>query len=127
MVGYEDKGMPPAIYNKPDIVIWKRDTNECLIIDICVPLDVNVMKEEKVKRDKYLVLSSGLQRLYPTYTYKIVPIVIGATGFVPKTLLENLKECGFETKKALSIIPEMQRKALRGTMKILKTALRIKT
>ena len=107
-------------------MIWNLENKTCSIVDICVPLDVNVEREEKVKRDRYLVLAAGLKRIYSGYSYNVIPIVVGATGYIPKTLVKYLVECGFEEKKAKNIIPELQRKALRGSMKVLKTALKMK-
>ena len=117
---------PPVEHNKPDVVVWHIAKKTCTIIDICIPLDVNVEREEKTKRDRYLILASRLQRLYPNYTFKVVPIVLGATGFVPNSLINNIQDCGFEKEKAVSLIPSLQRKAVRGSMKVLKTALKIK-
>ena len=97
-----------------------------MIIDICVPLDVNVAKEEKEKCDRYVILASRLQRLYPQYKYEIVPIVIGSTGYVSNNLQKHIEQCGFDEKKATSIIPMLQRKALRGSLKIVKTAMKLK-
>ena len=37
-----------------------------------------------------MLLSVGLKRLYPEYEFQIVPVVIGATGYVPNTLHNNL-------------------------------------
>ena len=54
---------PPVEHNRPDIVLWELENNKCFIIDICVPMDVNVKREEKEKCDKYLILASRLQRL----------------------------------------------------------------
>ena len=90
---------------------------------VCVPL---VEREEKTKRDRYLLLASRLQRLYPNYTYKVVPVVLGATGFVPTSLVDNLRDCGIESEQATKITPNLQKMALRGSMKILKTALKMK-
>ena len=100
--------------------------NLCLIIDICVPLDVNVAREEKEKSDRYVILASRLQRLYPQYKYEIVPIVIGSTGYVSNNIQKYLEQCGFDKKKTISIVPMLQRKALRGSLKIVKTAMKLK-
>ena len=117
---------PPIEHCKPDIVVWDRKKKECMIINVCVPLDVNDEREEKTKRDRYLLLASRLQRLYSNYTYKVVPIVLGATGFVPKTLITNIQDCGIGKERATNIIPVLQRAALRGSMKIVKSALKMK-
>ena len=70
------KTAPTVPHNKPDIVVCKKNENKCFIIDICVPLDENVHKQEKMKIDNYTLLTVGLHRLYPNYSYEVVPIVI---------------------------------------------------
>ena len=72
------------------------------VIDICVPLDQNVKTNEKSKKDRYIPLTVALKRLYPDYSYSVIPIVLGATGLVTKSLVKNLCEIGFEEKKARS-------------------------
>ena len=115
---------PPVENNRPDIVLWNLETKKCAIIDICVPMEVNVSREEKEKCDKYLLLSSRLQRLYPQYIYNVIPIVLGSTGFIPKTLQNHLQSCGIKEDRIRSIIRRLQWKALYGSMKIVKTAMR---
>ena len=117
---------PAVECNRPDIVFWELETKKCLIIDICVPMDVNVKREEKEKSDKYVILASRLQRLYPQYKYEIIPIVVGSTGYIPKTLKSHLENCGFDKERINKIVPILQRKALRGSVKIVKTALKLK-
>ena len=89
-------------------------------------MDVNVKREEKEKRDKYLLLSSGLKRLYPAYSYDIIPIVLGSTGYIPKSLKVHLQMCGLEESRIKRMIPILQRKALRGSVKIVKTPIKLK-
>ena len=36
-------------HNRPDIVVWDKTNKTCEVIDICVPLDVNVELREKTK------------------------------------------------------------------------------
>ena len=116
---------PPVEHNRPDIVLWNLEKKECTVIDICVPLDVNVAREEKEKCDKYFVLTSRLQRLYPQYTYNIVPIVVGSTGFIPKSLQGHLVKCGIDKDRISPTIRQLQRKALQGSVKIVKTAMKM--
>ncbi len=99
---------PSVENNRPDIVFWDLEKKECRIIDICVPMDVNVKREEKVKCDKYIILASRLQRLYPNFTFDTVPIVLGSTGYISKSLRTNLEKCGFDTNKSLKMIPILQ-------------------
>ena len=77
---------PPPCYRTSDIELW-WDTKIAVtpsvpknkpdkIIDVCVPFDINVATQEREKRDKYMLLSVGLKRLYPPeYEFQIVPIV----------------------------------------------------
>ena len=120
------KVVPSVPKNKPDIVFWEVSKKQCLIIDVCIPLDINVAQNEKEKRDKYVQLSTGLQRLYPEYEYEIIPIVIGATGYVPNTLHDNLKKIGFGEKVIDELVPTMLKKALMGSMSVVKSAMKMK-
>ena len=36
-----------------------------------------------------------MKRIYPEYTYTVVPIVLGATGLVTNSLVQNLRTLGF--------------------------------
>ena len=115
---------PPVENNRPDIVLWNLVKKTCLIIDICVPMDVNVSREEKEKCDKYFLLASRLQRLYPQYTFETVPIVLGSTGYVSKSLQRHLQHCGVEEDRTGPITRKLQRKALQGSVKIVKTVMK---
>ena len=77
---------PPLKHNKPDIRYWNKHDNICFIIDIAVGLDVNITKKIHLKHDNYMELSSELKRLYPNFSFEIVPVVLGATGLVTSDL-----------------------------------------
>ena len=49
---------PPVEHNRPDIVLWDLEKKTCTVIDIYVPMDVNVAREEKEKCDRYFLLAS---------------------------------------------------------------------
>ena len=110
-------------HNKPDIVIWKKSQLKCFILDICVCLDVNVDKNIKLKLDSYLPLAAELKRLYPTYDFDVLPIVIGATGLVTEKLFEVFKT--LEVKDIDGTILKCQKCALTGTMKIVKSFMKM--
>ena len=69
-------------HNKPDLVIWGRQTKECNIIDFNTPLDQNESMKETEKVNNYMLLVSELQQLYRGYKYEIIPIVVGTLGAV---------------------------------------------
>ena len=64
-------------YNRPDVVIWNRETKVCHLVEISVPLDINISNRQVVKRDKYMPLVSEMQQLYRNYTFQIIPVIIG--------------------------------------------------
>ena len=117
---------PRTKYNRPDMVIWDTNQHTCKIIDICVPLDVNVKTNEKEKTDKYQALAVALKRLYPGYSYSVTPIVLGATGLITNSLLHNLKEIGFDDQECQKIVRKLQQKALLGSMKVIKSAMNLR-
>ena len=120
------KTVPSVEHNRPDMVVWGKDNMTCNIIDVCVPLDENVPNQEKKKIDTYTQLAIGLARLYPDYQYKVIPIVLGATGLITKSLVKNMCELSFDNARIKQIIPKLQRKALIGTMRIMKSAMSMK-
>ena len=93
---------------------------------MCVPLDQNIQQNEKLRQDRYVALTVGLKRIYPEYTYTIVPIVLGATGLVTNSLVKNLTTLGFEKNDIPLLVRKLQTKALVGSMRIMKSAMTLK-
>ena len=93
------------------------------MIDVCVCLDVNIVKNIQLKKDNYLPLTAELKRLYDDYTFEVIPVVLGATGLVTSHLGEALKKIG------VSNVPEVttqcQKAALLGTLKIVKSFMKM--
>ena len=112
-------------HNKPDLVIWDRQTKECKIIDFSTPLDQNVSMKKTEKVNNYMPLVSELQQLYRGYKYEIIPIVVGTLGAVPKSLKRHLESIGLSGNMN-DIIRRMQLATLTGTVKTVKTVLRMK-
>ena len=105
-------------HNCPDNKIWDKKTLSCTIIDVSVPLDLNIEKKNQDKSNDYMLLVGELQQLYSTYKYTIAPVIIGAFGTVTNELKENLQMLGFSGVKSDQIIRAIQKRALIGTMKI---------
>ena len=76
-----------SVYNQKQLT---KRTYECVVIDICVPLDQNVKSNKKTKEDRCVPLTLNLKRLYPEYSYYVIPVVLGATGLVTKSLSKSL-------------------------------------
>ena len=115
--------IPPLKHNKPDIVYWNKTENKCYIIGIAIDLYINVGKNINLKYDNYMQLLSELKRLYPSFTFKIIPIVLGVIGLL-SGLQKNKEKIGVKNIK--DTILKCQRMALLGTVKIVKSVLKMK-
>ena len=82
-------------------------------------LDFNVTLRETTKRDNYTPLVGQLKKMYPGYTYTIIPVVIWALWTVPRKLKENLEKIGIQGIE--STISKMQKMAILGSINIVKT------
>ena len=75
--------------NRPDIIIKNTKEKTCTLIDVAIPADRNVVQKEAGKKLKYKSLCIEIQRMcYLNYT--IVPVIIGTTGIVTRSLMRNL-------------------------------------
>ena len=82
-------------------------------------------KQENMKIDNYTLLTVGLHRLYPNYSYEVVPIVLGATGLTTNSLVKYMTKL-FNKDMSLEIIRKLQQKTLIGSMRVVKSALSMK-
>jgi hypothetical protein len=103
--------------NKPDIIIRDNEKGACMLIDVAIPGDRNVIKKEAEKILKYKDLITEIQRTWTVKT-KVTPAIIGATGTISKSF-----------RKYLSSVPgkhdtkELQKTAILGTAHILRKVL----
>ena len=109
-------------HNKPDIVIWNHLEKSCQIIDISVPLDFNICKKIIEKKDHYMGLVSELQRVYREYKFNIIPIIVGSLGYIPKELGKYIKELNLNE----DLIFKIKKKAILGSLKVVKTFMKMK-
>jgi hypothetical protein len=98
--------------NKPDI-IRDNEKKTCMLIDVAISGDRNVIKTEAEKILKYKDLTIEIQHMWNVKT-KVIPVIIGVTGTISKSL-----------RKYVSNIPgnhevkELQKTAILGTAHIL--------
>jgi len=103
--------------NKPDIIIRDNEKGTCVLIDVAISGDRNVVKKEAEKILKYKDLTIEIQRMWNVKT-KVIPVIIGATGTISKSF-----------RKYVSNIPgkhevkELQKTAILGTAHILRKEL----
>jgi hypothetical protein len=69
--------------NKPDI-ICDNEKRTCMLIDVGISGDRNVIKKEAQNILKYKDLTIEIQRMWNVKT-KVIPVIIGATGTISKS------------------------------------------
>ena len=74
------KTLKKCEHDKPDIVLWKKDEKKCFVIDACVCLDVNIVKNIDLMMDNYLPLAAELKRLNNEYTFEVIPKKLGISN-----------------------------------------------
>ena len=70
--------------NKPHIIIRDNEKGTCMLIDVAISGNRNVIKKEAEKILKYKNLTIEMQRMWNVKT-KVIPVIIGATGTISKT------------------------------------------
>ena len=102
---------------RPDLVIKDKLENQCLIVDFAVSSDSRIETKEYEKLDKCQDLARELTELW-NMNVRVIPIIVGALGTIPKDLHQQLKEIGIETK-----IVELQKTVILNSARILREVL----
>ena len=77
---------------RPDLVVVVTKERSCNIIDFVVPGDSRI-EEKKDKMEKYQDLGRELQKIW-NVKVKIIPLVVGSLGAIPKQFSNRLKQIG---------------------------------
>jgi len=99
--------------NKSDIIICDNEKRTCMLIDVAISGDRNMIKKEAKKILKYKDLTIEIKRMWNVKT-KVILVIIGATGTISKAF-----------RKYVSNIPgnhevkELQKTAILETVHIL--------
>ena len=75
---------------RPDLVVVDMKDRSCKIIDFAVPGDSSIEEKEKDKTEKYQELGRELQKIW-NVKVKIIPLVVGSLGAIPKQFGNRLK------------------------------------
>jgi hypothetical protein len=103
--------------NRPDIIIRDNEKGTCMLIDVAISGDRNVIKKEAENIIKYKDLTTEMQRVW-NMKAGVVPVIIGATGTISKSF-----------RRYMSSIPgshevgELQKTAILGTAHMLRKVL----
>ena len=107
------------------MITWDKQKLQCKVIDFSIPLDNNVPMKETEKINNYIPVTSELQQMYRNYEYEIIPIVIGTLGAVSTSLKGHLESMSFK-QDLTTLVRKLQNAALIGSVKTVKTVLRMK-
>ena len=94
--------------NKPDIIIRDNEKRTCMLIDVAISGDRNVIKKEADKILKYKDLRIETQRMWNVKT-KVIPVIIGATGTISKSFRKYVSNIPGNHK-----VKELQKTAIFG-------------
>ena len=78
------------IHNRPDIIVINKLNKTAQIIDIAIPSDYNVVRKRNEKITKYIDLSIELKRMWKLEKISIIPVIIGATGTVYRSIKSEI-------------------------------------
>jgi hypothetical protein len=76
--------------NRPDIIFKNKKDKTCLLIDVAIPSNKNVIQKEAEKILKYKNLSIEIQKMWNVKGF-VITVIIGATGIVSKRLQKYLE------------------------------------
>ena len=88
---------------RPDLVVVDKKRRTCKIIDFAIPGTSRIDEKEKEKIEKYQDLRRELQKIW-NVRVKIIPLVVGSLGAIPKQFGNRLKNClrGYLTQNHVS-------------------------
>ena len=104
---------------RPDLVVVDKKERGCKIIDFAVPGDIRIEGKEKDKIEKYQDLGRELQKIW-NVKVKIIPLVVGSLGAIPKQFGNRLKQISIIVGTA-----QVQKTNLLGTARLLRKVLEI--
>jgi len=103
--------------NKPHIIISDNEKGTCMLIDVAISGDRNVIKKETERILKYKDLTIEIQSMWNVKT-KVIPVVIGATGTISKSFRKYVSKIPGKRE-----VKELQKTAILGIAHILRKVL----
>jgi len=102
---------------KPDIIIRDNEKGTCMVIDVAISGDRNVIKKEAEKNLKYRDFTIEMQHTWNVKT-KVIPVIIGTTGTISKSFRKYVSNIAGNHE-----VKELQKTAILGTAQILRKVL----
>jgi hypothetical protein len=108
----------PIAEKKPDIVWERSEPREVLVIEVAAPDDASVNNRSDQKVRKYQRKFEARMKKRKKKACMTIPIVVGATGVVPKKLKESLKRLQIEDRVDVT---DMQKSVTMDAVEIVRT------
>ena len=105
--------------SRSDLVVVDKKERSCKIVDFVVSGDSSIEEKEKDKKEKFQDLGRELQKIW-NVKVKIIPLVVGSLGAIPKQFGNRLKQIGIAAGAA-----QVQKTIVLGTARILRKVLEI--
>jgi len=99
--------------NKPDIIIRDTEKGTCMLIDVAISGDRNMIKKEAEKILKYKDLTIEIQLMWNVKT-KVIPVITGATGTISNSFRKYVSNITGKHE-----VKELQKTAILGTAHII--------
>jgi hypothetical protein len=96
-----------------------QKTKNTFLIDIAIPNMHNLAKTITEKQNKYQELANEVRDIWKQDAVRVVPIVISATGIIPKSLSQSLKRLNLNPSTYI----RMQEVVILGTCSIVRNFL----
>ena len=101
---YDNRVFPPriaAISERPDITLISEDERVAICLELTVPKEERIQTAHDLKAAKYAELPAAAAA--NGWRLVVVPIEVGARGFVAQSTYRALHELGFSKKRAAAI------------------------
>jgi hypothetical protein len=92
----------------------RRRRGTCMLIDVAIPGDRNVIQKEAEKNLKYKNLTIEIQRMW-NIKARVIPVIIGANGTISKSFRKHVS-----TIPGNRAVKELQKTAISDTAHILR-------
>ena len=91
------------------MIVHDKSSKICKVIEFTCPADTSITSKVRNKlKNIYGLLIRNMQIIYPDYQSQMMPIIVGAIGYVPKCLNSHMNDLDFNDKEIKMHVNKMQ-------------------
>ena len=91
---------------RPDLILEDKEERQIFIVDMAIPMEMNVEKKRRSKLRKYQQLAYEIRMRRPGFKIYIIPLIIGCCGRGADNTLLQLKKF-FSERMSIGVLREM--------------------